>query len=387
MTVQIIAVLAVLTALAPLSMDIYTPSLPLIQTELGASEWMAQASTTACLLGIGIGQLIWGPLSDSLGRRSVIIVGVIGWTIASVVSALAITPEILVGIRGIAGLCGAAGIVVSRSIVRDLSADTRSVASRIGILSMTTGFAPILAPVMGLVIAHAWGWRADFVALAALGGVIFLAFAFVVPETLPPARRTSAGRGGILAALTSASRNRELACVAIAIGAFAFGFYAYIATASFIVERQFGYPPDVFALVFGTNAAAMLCANLVFRRLARHRQPAFALGIGLAVSILAGAVLVATSIAEGPEWLLWAASMLFAGAAGIVLPSAHSWGQTTRVASGAASALTGSAQFLGGVLGSPLTGMIGPTAVNLGVIVVLSSGVGLCAWILARRQL
>ncbi|GAA3880608.1 multidrug effflux MFS transporter [Leifsonia kafniensis] len=386
MTVQVLAVLAVLSALAPLSMDIYTPSLPLIQKELGASEWLAQASITACLLGIGIGQLIWGPLSDRLGRRPVIIAGVIGWALASVLSALSTTPEMLVAVRGIAGLCGAAGIVVSRSIVRDLSPDTRSVASRIGILSLTTAFAPILAPVVGLVIAHAWGWRADFVALAALGGGISLVFAFVVPETLSPERRTGAGRGGVLGALAAAARDRELACVAIAIGAHAFGFYAYIATASFIVERQFGYPPVAFALVFATNAAAMLCANVVFRRIVRHRHPAFALGIGLAVSIVAGALLVATSSARGPEWLLWTASTLFAGAAGIVLPGAHSWGQTTRVASGAASALTGSAQFLGGVLGSPLTGMIGPTAANLGVIVLLSSSIGLCAWLVARRR-
>ncbi|MFT2818203.1 multidrug effflux MFS transporter [Leifsonia sp. A12D58] len=381
----ILAILAMLTALGPLSVDIYTPSLPLIQHQLGGSEWMVQASITACLLGIGIGQLLWGPLSDRHGRRPVIIVGVIGWTLASVISALSVTPEMLIAARGVAGLCGAAGIVVSRSVVRDLSPDTSSVASRIGILSLVTTIAPVVAPVAGLAIALVWGWRADFVALAAFGGIISLAFALIVPETLQLERRTPPREGGVLGALSTAVRNKELVFVASAIAAHAVGFYAYIATASFVVERQLGYPPAVFALVFGTNAVAMLCANVGFRRIVRTRHPSFAHGIGLTASAVAGGLLVVTSLTHGPEWLLWAASMICAAAAGLVLPGGHSWGQTTLVASGAASALTGSAQFLGGVLGSPLTGIIGLTAAHLGVIVLVSSSIGLGAWWVASQ--
>ncbi|KRE23297.1 MFS transporter [Agromyces sp. Soil535] len=379
----ILFVLALLTAAAPLSVDIYTPSLPLIQHELAATEWLTQASITACLLGIGIGQLFWGPLSDRAGRRPVILAGVIGWTITSAISAMATTPEMLVTARGAAGLCGAAGIVVARSVVRDISVDRGVMASRVGLLSLITSVAPVIAPVMGAAIAHAWGWRADFLALTAFGAAIGLATAITVPETLAPDHR-SAGDASVVRSLLTGARNAELAFVAIALAAHAFGFYAYITTLPFIVELQFGHPPVVFAVVFASNAAAMLAANLGFRRLVRHHRPALPLGIGLSASTLSGVTLFAASLAHGPEWLLWTTSTVFAAAAGFVLPAAHSWGQLTLVASGAASALTGSAQFLGGVLGSPVTGVIGPTAAHLGLVIATSSALALLAWYAAR---
>lgn len=385
-TAPVLVVLAMLTALAPLSIDIYTPSLPRIQQDLAADTWLAQASVTACLLGIGVGQLVWGPLSDRLGRRPVVFVGVGGWGLASVLSAIATTPQALVGARGAAGLCGAAGIVVARSVVRDLSADPRAMAARIGLLAVVTTVAPVIAPVAGAAVAGVWGWRGDFALLAALGLVIWLAFALVVPETAPLRARAGTAVAGVGASLVRALRQRELLLVALALGAQSFGFYAYISTASFVVERELGYPPYAFALVFGTNAAAMLSATLVFRRLARRRHPAGALGTGLAVSAASGTVLLICALVHAPVGLLWVASTAFAAAAGLVLPGAHSWGQLTPVASGAASALTGSAQFLGGVLGSPVTGAIGPTAAHLGAVIAAGSGAGLLAWGAALRH-
>jgi DHA1 family bicyclomycin/chloramphenicol resistance-like MFS transporter len=384
--VQVLAVLAVLSSLAPLSMDIYIPSLPAMQRELGGGAWVVQSSVTACLLGIGFGQLLWGPLSDRHGRRPVVLIGVIGWTIASVLSAVAVDATMLILVRGVAGVCGAAGVVVARSIVRDLSSDSRAVSSRIGTLALVTAIAPVVAPLAGALIASAWGWRADFVVLAALGGALALTFALAVPESLPVQRR-AAGRGfGVVGALGMALRDRELAWVAVAMAAHAFGFYAYITTASFIVEHEFGHPPFVFALVFGTNALAMFAANIVFRRLVRRWHPAVAMGLGLALSTVAGGLLFVLAMAGSPPWLLWMLSTVFAGATAFVLTGAHSWGQLVLAASGAASALTGAAQFLGGVVGSPLTGFIGTTATTLGALIALSSAVGLVAFSRAWRH-
>lgn len=383
---RILAVLAALTAMAPLSMDIYTPSLPQMRVDLDAPIWVIQAGITACLLGIGIGQLVWGPLSDRYGRRPVIFAGVLGWTLASVVSAIAPDAVLLIAVRGLAGLCGAAGIVVARSVVRDLSPDTQTVSSRIGLLALVTAVAPILAPLAGAGLAAVWGWRADFVALAALGGALTLAFALTVPETLP-ARLRARGRGlGILSGLRRAVADRELLWVAIAIGAHAVGFYAYITTTSFIVEEQLGYPPTVFALVFGTNAVAMFAANLAFRRLARRHHPSVMLGAGLATATAASAVLLLLALLTAPPWMLWVASTVAVGGTAFVLTGAHSWGQATVTLSGAASALTGAAQFLGGVAGSPLTGLIGTTSTSLAAVMTLSAAVGLAAWTRARRR-
>ncbi|MGC3992816.1 MAG: Bcr/CflA family efflux MFS transporter [Propionicimonas sp.] len=385
MSVRVMLLLAVLTALSPLSMDIYTPSLPVIQSELGGAEWATQASITACLLGIGVGQLVWGPLSDRLGRRPVILAGVAGWTLASVASALVTTPWALIGARGFAGLAGAAGIVAARSVVRDLSGDSRAVATRIGVLAIATALAPILSPVVGTLIAGLWGWRADFWALALLGVAIMAGFAVTVPETLPPGARTARG-ASLAGALGLALRDREVLGVSLALGLHSIGFYAYIATASFIVEREFGYPPAVFALVFGTNACAILLTNVLFRRVVRTRHPSLPLGIGLVTCTAAGVLLLVLAASGAPAVLVWATSTLYAAGVGFVLPGAHSWGQLTLVASGAASALTGSLQFLGGVIGSPLTGVIGTTAFHLGGVIAVGSGLGILAWTLARRH-
>lgn len=382
---RVLGVLAALTSLAPLSIDIYTPSILLMQADLGGADWLSQASITACLLGIAIGQLVCGPLSDGLGRRPVVLVGVVGWTLASLLSALAVSPVMLIAARVLVGVCGAAGIVVARSIVRDITDDPPLVASRVGLLSTVTAVMPVIAPLLGAGIAAIGGWRADFVALAMLGAVLALVFAGTVPESLPRARRDRRGTP-VAGALVRAARVPELAGVALAIGAYAVGFYAYVATASFVVEREYGHSAFVFALVFGTNALAMLAANLVFRRIVRRWHPSGPLGIGLVAAALSGGAIAVVAALGGPEWALWAISAVFAASAGFILPGAHSWAQLTVVASGAASALTGATQFFGGVLGSPLTGLLGTTAATLGAVIALSSGAGVAAWAWASRE-
>jgi MFS transporter, DHA1 family, multidrug resistance protein len=379
----LLVVLALLTALAPFSMDIYTPSLPHIQSDLGGEDWEVQASITACLLGIGIGQLFFGPLSDRLGRRPVILAGVAGWLLASIASALVPSVLLLVVARGLAGLLGSAGIVVARSVVRDISDSPRLIGGRIAVLATVSGVAPVFAPTVGAAISAVWGWRADFVALAALGALVIIAVLVCVPETLSSESRHASVP--VLRSLSGAQKDAELRNVALSLGLQAFGFYAYISTTSFVVEREFGYSPAEFALVFGTNAAVLCAMNILFRRLVRTRHPRTLLRIGLTAAGTGGALLAGGAAVHAPVGLLWGASIVFAAGMGFVLPGAHSWGQLTTPASGASSALTGAAQFLGGVLGSPVTGLIGPTALSLGLIITLGSVLALVFWRLAKR--
>ena len=383
---RLLPLLAALTALGPLSIDVYTPSLPAMQAELGGSDALTQASITTFLLGIGVGQLFWGPLSDRVGRRPVILLGVGGWALACLLAAFAVAPGMLVAVRLLAGLCAAAGIAVARSVVRDVSTTRAETASRIGLLSMVTALAPVVAPLLGAGIAALWGWRADFVAMAAIGGAIVLLYAWQVPETLPVGRREPGGVATVAGALAGAARDRELAGVAALMAVHSFGFYAYISTAAFVVERELGHPPAVFALVFGTNALAVIAGNQVFRRLVRRRHPATPLGVGLVVCTAGGALLAVGASLGAPDPMLWAASLAYAFGQGLVLPGTHSWAQATAVTSGAASALAGAAQFLGGVLGSPVTGLLGPGSLELGVVLAVASGAAAVIWTLTRRR-
>lgn len=374
-----------LTALAPLSIDIYTPSLPAVQDDLGGADWLAQASITSCLLGIALGQLVCGPVSDRFGRRPVILVGVVGWTIACVVSAAAVNIVMLVVVRALVGFCGAAGIVVARSIVRDISRDPPEVSSRIALLSTVTAIAPVIAPIIGTGIAAIGGWRADFLALASLGAALSLAFALIVPETAPEGGVERSR--GIVSALARGLAERELRLVVLSMLLFGVSFYAYIATAPFIVERELGYTPVLFAVVFTTNAAAMLGANLVFRRAVRRYHPFFPLLVGLSTAVTGGALAFAAAVLSLPDALLWFASTVFVAGAGLVLPGIHSWGQLTVVVSGVASGLTGGAQFLGGVIGSPLVGAIGVSAETLAMVVTVGSlGALVVVWHAGRRR-
>lgn len=380
----LMAVLAALSAVAPFSVDVYTPSLPRIQQDLGGADWVIQASITAGLLGIGVGQLVFGPVSDRVGRRPVILLGTVGFSAASMVSAVATSPWLLVAARLATGLSGSAGIVAARSVVRDVSPVPELVGGRIALLSMVSAAAPVVAPAVGAGIAARWSWRADFAALVVLGAVIAVAAARWVPETLPRTERHASPP--VLAALGRAVADRELRNLSLALAIQAFGFYAYVASMAFIVERQLGHGPAVFAMVFSANAMTMLLANVLFRRQVRTVHPSVLLGRGLAAAGLAGAILAVTAALDGPVWILWGSTTLFAAAIGFVLPGAHSWGQLTRTPSGAASALTGSAQFSGGVLGAPATGLIGPTALLLGTIIAVTGASALVPWRVASRE-
>ena len=376
-----------MTVLGSMSIDIFAASLPVIAEEFGSSIASAQVTFTLFLAGMGLGQLMWGPMSDRVGRRLVVAIGLSGWILTSVGGALATDLTTFVLLRLLAGVFGSTGVVIARSIVRDLAPTPRVLSSGIGWLSTVSSMAPTVAPVLGALIAAAWGWRADFVSLAVVGIIMLSLFMATVPETavhretarLPLVRAIASG-------LQGAFRNRELRFVACALALQAVGFYAYISSMSFIVESRYGHSSIFFATLFGVNAGAMLIANVIFRYAARTKPITALMGVGLTLSAVSGPMLFVASWTGLPEAVLWISTTLFASSMGIIFPAAHTWGQSTGVLSGSASALTGSAQFLGGVLGSPLTGIFGSTPLSLGAVIGVSSVLAIMAWRFAKKR-
>jgi len=205
---RIFVLLGGLTAFGPLSIDMYLPALSAIGKNLAASESVIQLTLTACLIGLAVGQILAGPLSDRLGRRRPLLMGVAGYVLASLLCATAPAASLLVGFRLLQGLAGAAGIVIARAIVRDLYAGSAA-ARYFSRLILIMGLAPILAPIIGAQLLRFTSWHGIFVTLAIIAGLLWLGAALGLPETLPAARRTVAACAAPWAPFERSSPTRD----------------------------------------------------------------------------------------------------------------------------------------------------------------------------------
>ena len=220
-------VLGALSAIGPLTIDTYLPALPALSAELGASDVQAQTTITGLLVGLGLGQLVIGPLSDAFGRRRPLLLGLTGHALMSLLCALAPSITLLAVTRTLQGISGAAVAVVAMAMIRDLFTghDAAKLLSR---MILVLGVAPILAPSFGSALLEFTSWRGIFVVLAAMAvGLLVLAFV-ALPETLPPARRMPASIRSSLTAYAGLFRDRTF-LVLVAISALLFAtLFAYI---------------------------------------------------------------------------------------------------------------------------------------------------------------
>src|SRR5437764_8777664 len=188
----LVFILGALSAFGPLSIDMYLPALPSLSRDFGTGASHAQLTLSACLLGLALGQVIAGPLSDELGRRRPLLVGLAAYALASLLSVVAPSVYVLVALRFIQGLAGAAGIVIARAVVRDLHSGVAA-ARFFSLLMLVNGLAPILAPIFGGLLLRFTSWRGVFIVLAIIGVLLLLASTFGLSETLPPAQRQQGG--------------------------------------------------------------------------------------------------------------------------------------------------------------------------------------------------
>ncbi len=375
----LIAVLGALTAVAPLATDMYVPAFPQLGEALHTSSSAVQLTMTAFLAGLVAGQLVIGPVSDGIGRRGLLVWGSVGFTLMSLVCAFAPNIQILTAARFLAGVCGAAGMVLARAVVTDLF-HGRDIPRYFTLLSQVLGIAPIAAPVLGGAILSVSTWRATFAALVVIGVLLTASVLAAVPESLPPERRNKDGLGGTFRAMGRLTRDRGLMGYTLVLALISAALFTYIAGSSFVFEEIHGTSPTTYALIFASNAVGMLLANAVFARLARRLSLNLlltcAIGIALAGS-LAQAVLVAT---VGESFAgTWITLFLTMAGIGVTFPATMSLGQTLgRTAPGATSALMGGLQFLAGAVVSPVVGLFG-TASSLPMALIMLTSVLLAA--------
>ncbi|MBW1596523.1 multidrug effflux MFS transporter [Streptomyces sp. JJ38] len=368
-------ILGSLTALPPLSMDLYLPALPQVGEALGSSAAGVQLTLTTCLLGLALGQVVVGPMSDQFGRRRPLLVGMVCYVVASVACAVAPTIGTLTLFRLLQGLAGAAGIVIARAVVRDLF-DGLAMARFFSTLMLISGTAPVLAPVFGGQLLRVTDWRGVFLVLAVLGLALTVVTANLLPETLPPDRRHSGGLPTALRAMRGLLADRVFSGYLLT-GSLAFaGLFAYIAASPFVVQEIYGASPQAFSLLFMVNsiglvAVGQLNGKVLVGRFDLDRVLLLGLGVTGAAAL---ALLLMTSGMFGEPGLPAIATGLFVLMSGmaLVLPNANSQGlQRAPHAAGSASALLGTAQFLVGAVASPLVGVAGEdTAVPMAVVQV-----------------
>jgi DHA1 family bicyclomycin/chloramphenicol resistance-like MFS transporter len=382
MTGPLIVVVALLGAIAPFGTDIYLPTFPAMTGDLHASASLVQLTLTAFLLGAGVGQLVFGPISDRVGRRGPLIIGTAVCVAAGVAAALAPNIAVLIAARLVQGLSGASGMVLGRAIIADV-AHGREAARAFSLTSVVQGVAPIVAPLIGSLLAAAIGWRGLLLVVAGLSAVSFAAVVFLVPETHParqaaPVHRPALGGSGF----------RSPVFIGSAL-AFVFGFGAmmsYISASPFVYQVMVGMGTGVYGLVFGATALAITAVSFVAARLAHRFRAASMLRVGLAVLVSAAAVLgLLVALGAPPGWLI---APLVAGVASMGLV----FGNATALALGAVphaagigSAILGASQFVVGALVSPLVGVGGEhTAVPLAICFGASALIAAAAILLVR---
>ncbi|MFI8928135.1 multidrug effflux MFS transporter [Streptomyces sp. NPDC053474] len=382
-------ILGGLTAMPPLSMDMYLPALPEVTDALHAPAATIQLTLTACLMGMALGQLVVGPMSDKWGRRRPLLAGLLVYVLATAICAFAPTAELLIAFRLLQGLAGAAAIVIARAVVRDLY-DGVEMARFFSTLMLISGVAPVVAPLIGGQVLRLTDWRGIFVVLTVVGIALTLLVWRGLPETLAPGDRHGGGTAEALRTMRGLLADRVFTGYMVA-GGFAFAaLFAYISASPFVIQEIYGASPQTFSLLFGVNSVGLIVVGQINGKLLVGRVSLDkALGFGLVViTLAAAALLLMTSGVFGDVGLVGVAAGLFVlmSAMGLAMPNTNALALTrTKHAAGSASALLGTSSFLIGAIASPLVGIAGEkTAVPMAVVqltcglAAIGCFVGLC---------
>lgn len=377
-TARLLLALALLAAVAPVATDLYLPAFPKMAAELDASASTVQLTLMAFLLGITIGQLAFGPLSDRFGRLWPLLTGTALCIAASAVAALAPNIDVLVAARFAQGFTGAAGMVIGRAIVSDL-ASGKAAARAFSLMMIVGGVAPVIAPFVGSLLVDHVGWRGILWVVCGVVLLMFVTTVAVIRESHPRPRRealraASAGTGAWRALLTRTYVGNTVA--------FAFGFavmMAYISASPFVFQTLIGMTPVQYGMTFGVNALGITVMSAVSARLSQRVAVRSLLGTGLLAAFTAAVVLLGLVVVDAPAWTLTIPIFVAVASQGLILGSATALAlAAVPNNAGTGSAALGSLQFGIGALVSPLVGLGGEqTAAPLALVMLACAVVAL----------
>lgn len=361
------------------------PALPDLAASFGAGDALAQSTMAACMLGLGVGQLISGPMSDRFGRRRPMLIGLSAFVVFSIACVFAPTIEWLLVFRALQGVGGAAGLVITLAIVRDLAAgaDLSRLLSRVVLIGTVI---LIAAPVLSGQLMRVTDWRGIFLVLGGIGAALLLATLAWLPESLESERRSTGGGLQLVRdarVLLGSGHYRYLLLIAAIAGS---AFFSYVSMSALVLQNGFGLSPQSFGAVIAIATACNVLGVQASAMLVRRFAPLTLYRTGLSLG-LAGGLLTGLSALLG--WGLWpfiAGLWIFSGAAGFRLPNQNSLALSDHGArAGSAAALLGTTSFIVGPLASSLISALGVTARTLGVTMAVAGAIAFAIGAIALR--
>ncbi|MEC5258984.1 Bcr/CflA family efflux MFS transporter [Bacillus amyloliquefaciens] len=374
--------LGMLAILGPLNIDMYLPSFPEIAEDLSARASLVQLSLTACLIGLTIGQVVVGPLSDAQGRRKPLLLCIFLFALFSLFCALAPNITTLVIARFLQGFTASAGLVLSRAIVRDVFTG-RELSKFFSLLMVITAVAPMVAPMTGgaILLLPFASWHTIFLFLTVIGFLLVLIIALKLKETLPPEKRIPSSIGNSVRTMGSLLKDRSFIGYALTVGFIHGGSFAYVSGTPFVYQDIYGVSPQVFSVLFGINGLAIITGSFIIGRFGGIIHEKSLLRIGGITAMTATAVLLVMTIIHGPLAALVISIFIYMITIGMTLTSTFTLAMEKQGhRAGSASALLGMLPLLLGSIVSPLVGMNEATAVPMGLIMFATSVIGSIAF-------
>lgn len=378
----LVLILGSLTALGPLSMDMYLPALPAVTENLKTTASLGQLSITTCLLGLATGQLVFGPLSDFKGRRKPLIISVFFYMIISFLCGLSTNIWAFVLLRFLQGFTGSAGIVIARAAARDMYSG-KDLTKFVALLAIVMGAAPILAPVFGGIILKWLSWKAVFYILSAIGLLLVLSVFFFLPETLSEENRI---KGNVFAVVTSFGtllKDRVFVGIAFVQAFISMSMFAYIAASPFVLQVVYEVSPQQYSFIFALNGLGIIVAAQVAGRLANKYKELSLLFSGILFAVIGSCLLMFVVFFKLDLWVIILALFMVVSSVGLVNTTSFSLAMNRQgKIAGSASAFLGILPFAGGALVSPLTGMLGENnAIPMGIVIFVCCMLALITYI------
>ncbi len=370
--------LGLLAFLGPLNIDMYLPSFPEIAHDLDTSATLVQASLTACLLGLAVGQLFAGPISDAQGRRKPLLIATFLFALASILCAFAPNIIILIAMRFLQGLTASAGVVLSRAVVRDVFSG-QALTKFFSLLMVINAIAPMIAPMFGgfILSFESTSWKSIFFCLSFIGLLMVVIVAVKLKETLPQHKRIPSSAGASIKTMGSLLTDRSFIGYALVVGFIHGGSFAYVSGTPFVYQDIYGVSPQVFSVLFGINGLAIITGSFLIGRFSGIIPEKTMLQAAIVTALIATALLLFMTIIEGPLTLIVLFIFIYMMTMGMILTSTFTLGMAKQDhRAGSASAVLGMLPLLLGSIFSPLAGINEASAVPMGAIIFITTLIG-----------